>query len=1260
MNPLPPAPRLDSRRSVRVLAGGSYRVLLDGCGNGFSSFQDTALTTPWLSGPSGGSRFFFQEPEAGLLWSSDGPSRSGEWRAQWTPGVVSISGEAHETAILREVFLVGDLDLELHSVALRNLSTRTRCFEITSVVDVALNDPAAHAAHPVFSKLFLETEFRAREACLLVRRRPRSPLERHPWMFHAQSGTDLCGCETDRGRFWGRGSTPGLPFMLERGQELSGTTGCVLDPVLALRVRVTVKGGQEARVVFAIGAARDRSTALEHARLICDPDRAQGIRSKAETSAREELRRLELSVDDAAYLQALGGAVLRGEPALRAPLGDGAVFDSGMLARFGLDPERPWIVFHAGQQGLHPRMLQACRYWRTLGLPIRVIVIGSEGLSSREPREEGYELVTPADLSGEAMRSLEGGARAVIRDSFPDLDDADDQNPTPISVDAEIGAVMWPRPSLAFDNGTGGFTTDHTEYVIRLPRENGHLILPPRPWINVVANPDFGFLMSETGAGTTWNGNSREHRLTPWANDPLLDPPSEAFYVRDETTGAFGSILPMPYPAGAYENHVGWGYSTWRAQLFDLDLETTVFIPRNDPLKITRVRLENRGNRSRRVSLFSFYRLILCAGSIETTQRIHTVLGDASGAVFARHATSSQGDCRAFAALAGSQTVPVHVTADCRTFLGHAGDLSRPHAIASGSVLDGRTGSGLDPCIAQQAVLELPPGATREIAFLFGEAATREKAEALIERYRSMDAVEQAFADVRGFWTRLLGGVQVQTPSPELDVLVNGWLAYQTLSCRLWGRSALYQSGGAYGFRDQLQDAAALVHLRPELTRAQILLHAAHQFEEGDVLHWWHPPESRGLRTRFADDLLWLPFVTAGYIETTGDHALLDERVGFRRGRLLALDEDEAYIPTVPSPSEASLYEHCCLAIDRSLKVGAHGLPLFGTGDWNDGMNRVGREGCGESVWMGFFLVSVIDAFLPFCDTRGDKERAARYRAHRESLRVALNDAGWDGAWYRRGFYDDGTPLGSAAGDECRIDALAQAWAVLSGVAPADRARLAMDAVEAHLVSDRDGLIRLLTPPFDKTPHDPGYIKGYVPGVRENGGQYTHAALWVVAAAARLRRNNRAAELLELLNPIRHTRGPADVARYGGEPYVVAADVYGEPPHVGRAGWTWYTGSAGWMYRVAIENVLGCRMSEGRFLIIDPCVPDDWPKFSVRFRVPGEATEYDIHVENPSGRAARVIAAAVDGVPAGLEGTGTRIPLRRDGGQHLVIVTLGE
>jgi cyclic beta-1,2-glucan synthetase len=706
----------------------------------------------------------------------------------------------------------------------------------------------------------------------------------------------------------------------------------------------------------------------------------------------------------------------------------------------------------------------------------------------------------------------------------------------------------------------------------------------------------------------------------------------------------------------------GFGYTHWRHSGQDLELETTAFVPRHEPVKVTRLRVTNTSDRPRRLSIFSYHRLVLGVLPSKSARFVVTELAPESGAILAHNRLNDEfSDAVVFAAaVAPNGAEPARFTGDRTGFIGRNGSPAAPAALVDSAELDGKTGAGLDPCAAVQVTLCLAPHGTVECAFLFGEATGRASASALTHRYRHPAAIDNALQEVREYWTRTLSAVRVETPSPEINVMVNGWLVYQALSCRLWGRSAFYQSGGAFGFRDQLQDAAALVYARPDMTRAQILLHAAHQFVEGDVLHWWHPPTGRGTRTRFSDDLLWLPYVAAFYVHTTGDWSVLDELAGFVCARALEVGEDEAYLLPVPAEESATVYAHCCRALDRSLTRGTHGLPLMGTGDWNDGMNRVGREGGGESVWVGFFAYRILDEFIPICERRGDHERAQRYREYQTQVRVALDEAGWDGRWYRRAYYDDGTPLGSAQNEECRIDALAQAWAVISKAAPPERAAQAMDAVEQHLVSADAGIIRLLTPPFDHDPRDPGYIKGYVPGIRENGGQYTHAAIWVVQALAELGRRHRAAALLEMLGPVSHTRTPQDVAVYQVEPYVVAADVYGAGPHVGRGGWTWYTGSAGWMYRVALESVLGVRLEGGDTLTVKPCIPDHWSQYGVTWRLPDGRTRYEIVVHNPTGQSAAVQSVVIDGRPAIAEGATARIPLVRDGGVHRVSITLGD
>jgi cyclic beta-1,2-glucan synthetase len=567
--------------------------------------------------------------------------------------------------------------------------------------------------------------------------------------------------------------------------------------------------------------------------------------------------------------------------------------------------------------------------------------------------------------------------------------------------------------------------------------------------------------------------------------------------------------------------------------------------------------------------------------------------------------------------------------------------------------LSGRAGAGFDPCVALQTTIELAPGELREVVFVLGQGETMEEARAVTTRYRQHAVVNLEFERVVEFWDELLGAVEVETPDLAMDTMLNRWLPYQTLVCRIWARSAFYQSGGAFGFRDQLQDVMALVYSRPEVARGQIVRAASRQFKEGDVQHWWHPPTGRGVRTRFSDDLLWLPYVTSFYVQKTADASVLDDSVAFIEAPLLAEGEDESYTQPVVSEETASVYEHCLRALDRSLAVGPHGLPLMGSGDWNDGMNRVGNLGRGESVWVGWFLYNTLEWFIPFCEARGDAERSARYSSHMDELKKALEEQAWDGDWYRRAYFDDGSPLGSVQNEECRIDSITQSWSVISGAATPHRAARAMAAVEEYLIQRGDGLVILFTPPFDKGQLDPGYIKGYVPGVRENGGQYTHAALWTLIAYARLHDGDRAGELFSLLNPISHSSTRAGLHKYRVEPYVAAGDVYAVWPHTGRGGWTWYTGSSGWMYRAGLESILGFEL-RGERLLIAPCIPRSWREFKIRYRHRGSL--YHITVENPLGVSHGVASIEVDGERQRAD----EVTLKADRQQHHVRVVLGD
>jgi cyclic beta-1,2-glucan synthetase len=792
------------------------------------------------------------------------------------------------------------------------------------------------------------------------------------------------------------------------------------------------------------------------------------------------------------------------------------------------------------------------------------------------------------------------------------------------------------QPDLEVFNGLGGFAEGGREYVMIL--RDGQWT--PAPWINVIANPSFGFQVSESGSGHTWSMNSRENQLTPWSNDPVSDRPGEVLYVRDEDSGELWGPTAQPIrdDAAPYVVRHGQGYSRFEHNARGIALDLLQYVPLEDPIKISRLTIRNTSGRARRLTLTAYVEWVLGASRGASAFSVVTEIDPQTGAMLARNPWNiSFGSRVAFADLGGRQTA---WTGDRREFLGRNGTLDNPAAL-DGSVLSQRVGAGLDPCGALQAPLELKPGATAEIVFFLGQAATASEAQSLIERYRAAD-LDAVLREVTSYWDDALGRIQVKTPDRSMDLMLNRWMLYQTLACRVWARSAFYQASGAYGFRDQLQDGMALALSRPALTREHLLRAAGRQFVEGDVQHWWLPPTGQGVRTRISDDRVWLAYAAAHYVETTGDLAVLDEPVPFLEGQRLRPGEHDAYFQPIVAEESATLFEHCARGLDKALAVGEHGLPLIGTGDWNDGMNRVGEQGKGESVWLGWFLHATLAAFATLAQARGEPARGEAWLSHTRALRAALEKHGWDGDWYRRGYFDDGSPLGSSASYECRIDSIAQSWSVLSGAADVSRARRAMAAVSDQLIRADDGLALLFTPPFDHTAQDPGYIKGYPPGIRENGGQYTHAAAWAVMAFAALGEGDKAASLFSLLNPINRASTRSDLRRYKVEPYVVAADVYSVAPHTGRGGWTWYTGSAGWLYRAGLEAILGFRL-QGALLLLDPRIPEQWPGFEIVFKY--RSARYEIAVENPNGLS---------------RGAGpTRVALLDDGGIHKVRIVLG-
>ena len=776
-----------------------------------------------------------------------------------------------------------------------------------------------------------------------------------------------------------------------------------------------------------------------------------------------------------------------------------------------------------------------------------------------------------------------------------------------------------------FFNGTGGFTPDGREYVI----STGGGKVTPAPWVNVLANPSFGTVVSENGSAYTWSENAHEFRLTPWRNDPVSDSGGEAFYLRDEERGHFWS--PMPHPARGdtpYVTRHGFGYTVFEHTERGIRSEVWVYVAMDAPVKFTVLKVRNESGRSRRLSVSGYAEWVLGDVRPKTVMHVITEVDPQSGALFAHNPYNAEfGNRVAFFNVDHANRT---VSADRTEFLGRNGTIARPAAMTR-SRLSGRVGAALDPCAAIHVTLELDDGEEREIVFTLGAGRDADDAAGLARRFRDSGAARKALEAVWEYWRHTLGAVQVETPDPSVNFLANGWLLYQTLACRLWGRSGFYQSGGAFGFRDQLQDTMGLVHAEPGLVREHLLLCAGRQFSEGDVQHWWHPPTGRGVRTHCSDDFLWLPLATCRYVQSTGDTGVLDESIHFIKGRPVNPDEDSYYELPVRSGETASLYDHCVRAIRRGLTSGEHGLPLIGSGDWNDGMNLVGQEGKGESVWLAFFMCDVLTRFSGIARLHRDFDFGKQCEQEVERLRRSIDEHGWDGEWYLRAFFDDGTPLGSAESRECQIDSIAQSWSVLSGAGDPGHSRMAMDAVDRYLVRRDDALIQLLDPPFDKSDLNPGYIKGYVPGVRENGGQYTHGAIWAAMAFAALGDRRRTWELLSMINPVNHGKSAEGIATYKVEPYVVAADVYAVSPHTGRGGWTWYTGSAAWMYRLVVESLLGLKLEVDK-LSFAPCLPVHWDGFTVHYRF--RETIYHIRVTQKPAGDKKAATVMVDGIVA--------------------------
>ncbi|WP_207791558.1 GH36-type glycosyl hydrolase domain-containing protein [Sandaracinobacteroides saxicola] len=1268
--------------ALHLLASGSYGLIVTDSGGGTSSWRGLALNR-WRPDPvvTGHGQFLYcVDHTAGLTWSATraplGADEATGYSAQFGDGRAEFHRRDGRISTSTDILVAPDGEGEVRRVTLSSQSSRAHAVDVASFMELAMAQPGADLAHPAFSKLFIETEVRPGPV-LIARRRPRSPDEPPVHMAHFAvvegAVREPADWDTDRGSIIGRGRGIANPAMLD--DPMAGNAGTVIDPAFALRVRLTVPPGGRVRVAFWTVVAPDPATLDEIIDRHASPDAFDRAEVAAWTRVQVERRYLGLDTGERADFQRLARHVLfGGHLAPDAALVEAHAGPQSSLWVHGISGDRPILLVRLDDPRDLPvaaELLRAFEFFRGRLFDVDLVILnerrasyiqdlqaaidaavaatigrmgGSHGrlfalrgdLMSEEQR---LQLVAAARVDidarrGRLRRQLDGRSAAAPRPVAP-LPPAAPQRP------GRAAAAPPPESALLLFNGIGGFAPDGQSYVIA-----GRT---PAPWLNVLANPHFGCHVSADATGAIWAGNARENQLTPWSNDPVGDPGGDTLYLRDAASRLTwsASAWPCGAPGGRTTVH-GFGFTRQLLSAHDIDTDLLLFVPPDDPVRIARLTLRNTGTRTRMLDVTGYAEWVLGPNRTKTARHLVTSICPETGAILARNpfATENSGQV-AFADLGGAQT---SFTADRTSFLGPDGDPSRPAALASPGPLSGGIGAGLDPCAALQGRVVLAPGQSAELLWLIGTASDGAEVSRIVRRWRDAD-LDAALAATRAQWNDILGQVQVETPDPAFNLMMNGWLLHQVVAGRLWGRAGFYQASGAYGFRDQLQDGGALLLARPDMARPHLLRAAGRQFPEGDVQHWWLPESGRGVRTRISDDTGWLALSVADYVDATGDATLLDEPLPFLTGPTLEPGIHDSFFLPGTSTEQAPLFEHCARALDRALSlIGDNGLPLIGTGDWNDGMNRVGEHGRGTSVWLAWHLIHAVDRFAPLADARAP-EKAADWRDRTARIREAVAREAWDGEWYRRATYDDGSWLGTRESAECRIDAIAQSWAVISGAAAPERARAAMASLDRHLVDRDAGILRLFAPPFDRGARDPGYIKGYPPGLRENGGQYSHGAMWAIIAKATLGDIDGALALFDLVNPVNHALTPEAAARYRVEPYAVAADIYSVEPHVGRGGWTWYTGAAGWMYRAGIGSIIGLSRSGHQFQL-RPALPSGWDRIGIVMRSAGGG--HRITVQRVPGL--RTQRATRNGET--LEAAGGAFRWSMEAGQHEIIVNL--
>ncbi len=1234
---------------TQLLSNGNYSLMISNSGSGYSKKGETLLYR-WredVTLDNSGMFFYIKDLGSHKYWSAcyEPCKKEGEdYKVIFSLDKAEFTRKDGETLTKTEIAISNEDNAEIRRISLTNHSHETKIIEVTSYCEITLSSLSSDIVHPAFSNLFIKTELIETPFCVLADRRPRVKDESNNLIMQTVAiDGEVVGnsqIETSRVEFVGRGRTLERPQIMETEAPLKNTVGAVIDPIISIRKRLKLKPGDTCRIAYTTAIGDSKEDLIELAKKYSEMNNIKRVFELSWTQAQVEMKYLGIKSSQANLYQLMASKILfmstqlneREEYIKNIKRGQSTFWPYGVS---GDNPIVLLLIKKEADLDFVKQILSAHEYWSIKGLKVDFVILNNQNtpyfqglhdsikdtISASHARDKqnkpgGVFLINSSTMAREELELFIAVARLVIDPEKGMLVSQIKNGPkhTEETKTLEVkkqkynfSPSIFPEKKLTFNNDIGGFDLEEDEYLIRLKKDKNS----PAPWINVISNGDFGFQISESGASYTWCKNSRENKITPWSNDWISDTSGEILYLRDEVTGKTWSVSANPIRDDSeYIIQHGFGYSIFTHEVDGILSNMTVFVPMDTNVKVCVLKLKNNCEEDRELSVTYFAQLVMGVVPQKTSQYISTYRNNENEYMYAKNPFSEHfGNLITFMATIGGKDESY--TGNRKEFLGRGRSTSNPLAMEKDN-LSNSTGSGFDSCFAERVKIDISSCEEKNIIIIFGQQDSFESIKNQIERFCNIKSVSEELSNVKKYWRKILKTITVSTPDQSMDIMLNGWLMYQTIACRLMARSAFYQSGGAFGFRDQLQDVLSLNYINSEITKKQILYSASRQFVEGDVQHWWHPVVDSGIRTKFSDDLLWLPYVTIDYISKTGDYSILDEEIGYLLEQQLKEDEDERYNISYKADLKDSLYEHCVKTIERASKFGEHNIPLMGSGDWNDGMSTIGNKGKGESVWLGWFLYSILDKFIAICKYKEDIDRAQRYTELKLFIKENLEKNAWDGNWYRRAYFDDGTPLGSIENDECQIDSISQSWAIISEAADIERARIAMESLERYLVKEDRGMVLLLTPPFNKSELEPGYIKGYVPGVRENGGQYTHSVAWVILALVKLGRANMAWKIFNMINPINHTKSYFECEIYKVEPYVMAADVYGRDPHIGRGGWSWYTGASGWMYKVAIEGILGLKLKEGKGFSIEPCIPDEWPGFKMTYAK--DSAVYNIEV----------------------------------------------